>query len=158
MTSYTKETLDFDWISYGKLAVGRAPFKDNHFTFLHSNGIEYILSLCNPIENEIPTKYVNEFGLFSYPLKDHNSKEEPKVDEYAKALKLLIELTNKGIVYVHCLAGIERSPLTCIGWLILVKNLTPEEAYEYCKEIHPSTNPLISHFKILKKAISSLQL
>ncbi len=152
-----KEALDFDWISQGKLAVGRAPSKENHFKFLKHKKIEYILSVCNPIENKIPTKYEKEFGLFSYPLKDHNSKEEPRTQEYVEAIELLIELTKRGVVYIHCLAGIERSPLTCIGWLILVKSLDPDEAFEYCKEIHPSTSPLLSHFKILKKACTRIK-
>lgn len=158
MISKNRESLDFDWISIGKLAVGRAPNKETHFNFLKSKKVEFILSVCNPSENKIPPKYQNEFGLFSFPLKDHFSKQEPTVPEYVEAIKLLIDLTNRGVVYVHCLAGIERSPLTCIGWLILVKSLDPEEAYEYCKEIHPSTSPILSHFNILKKASSKIKL
>ena len=157
MISHNSKPLDFDWISQGKLAVGRAPSKEEHFSFLKSKKIEYILSVCHPNENRIPSKVESEFRLFSFPLKDHNSKEEPTEKEYVKAIKLLIDLTQRGVVYIHCLAGIERSPLTCIGWLILVKGLDPDDAYEYCKEIHPSTSPLLSHFKILKKAISKMK-
>ncbi len=157
MIDSNKNPLDFDWISLGKLAVGRAPSKEIHFNFLKSKKIDFILSLCSPIENITPSKYQSEFVFFSNPLKDHNSKEEPKVEEYEKALKLLIHLTQRGVVYVHCLAGIERSPLTCIGWLIIVKGLNPDEAYEYCKESHSSTNPSLKHFKILKEASSKMK-
>ena len=108
--------------------------------------------MCNDNENRIPDKYKKHFSLHKCVLKDRHSEKDPKVEEYEKAIKLLINLTNQGVVYVHCLAGIERSPLTCIGWLIIEKNLKADEAYDYLKEIHPTTNPLLSHFEILKKA------
>mgnify|MGYP001207513370 CR=1 FL=1 len=156
MINSSKKILNFDWVCVDKLAVGHAPNKDGHFEFLKLNKIKYILSLCNDDENKIPDQYKKHFSLHKCVLKDHYSKKDPKVEEYEKAIKLLRELTNQGIVYVHCLAGIERSPLTCIGWLIIEKNLKADEAYDYLKEIHPMTNPLLSHFEILKKACQNI--
>ena len=157
MNNYSKEILNFDWVCIDKLAVGHAPTQNRHFEFLKLKNIKFILSLCNDNENKIPNQYKKYFSLHKCVLKDHNSEEDPTVEEYTKAIKILRNLTNQGIVYVHCLAGIERSPLTCIGWLIIEENLQADDAYDYLKEIHPTTNPLLSHFEILKKACDNIK-
>ena len=66
-----------------------------------------------------------------------------------KAINNLNDLLNKGSVYVHCFAGIERSPLVCMGWLIKFYKFDVMRAYEYLKEIHPITNPMNSQLMLL---------
>ena len=51
--------------------------------------------------------------------------------------------------FLHCYAGIERSPLVCIGWLIKIEKITFQEAFEYLKSVHPATNPLSEQLNVL---------
>ena len=41
----------------------------------------------------------------------------------------------EGPVFIHCYAGIERSPLICMAWLVKYKMLSPSEALQYVMEV-----------------------
>ena len=59
-------------------------------------------------------------------------------------LELVCDIINKNTdqgkdTLIHCMASIERSPLTVIYYLHKHKNMGYNEAYEYVKKIHPIT-------------------
>ena len=54
--------------------------------------------------------------------------------------KLIHELRLAGEdVLVHCMASIERSPLTIVYYLHKYHNINYNQAYDYVKKIHPIT-------------------
>jgi len=65
------------------------------------------------------------------------------------AIQLLKNLINGNKkVYVHCSAGVYRSPQIVVLYLILTNNYTPEEAVEFVKSRHPFARPnpqVVSH-------------
>jgi protein-tyrosine phosphatase len=58
-------------------------------------------------------------------------------------------------VYVHCSAGVYRSPQIVALYLILTKKYSPEEAVEFVKSRHSFARPnaqVVSHaFEVLSK-------
>ena len=82
-------------------------------------------------------------------LPDHKYKNPISINKLNLALENLSILRKEGSVYVHCLAGIERSPLVCMGWLVKNNNLTPTQALDYLMNVHPGTNPLPNQLKLL---------
>tara|TARA_B100000242_G_C43041276_1_gene485808 strand:- start:721 stop:1158 length:438 start_codon:yes stop_codon:yes gene_type:complete len=140
---------NFDWVLSNKFAVGPAPLSNDQISFLVERKINCILNLCS--EEEVPfSNFMNSnFICNRVKLNDHRSSEFSSLDDIRKAINNLNDLLNKGSVYVHCFAGIERSPLVCMGWLIKFYKLDVMRAYEYLKEIHPITNPMNSQLMLL---------
>lgn len=59
-----------------------------------------------------------------------------------KAVRLLESLIRQGHkVYVHCSAGVYRSPQIVVLYLMLIKKITSEEAVEFVKQKHPFARP-----------------
>jgi protein-tyrosine phosphatase len=54
-------------------------------------------------------------------------------------LKNLVKQRKK--VYVHCSAGVYRSPQIVVLYLILTEKYSPEEAVEFVKSRHPFARP-----------------
>ena len=50
-------------------------------------------------------------------------------------------LEGGGTVFVHCAAGVSRSPALVIGLLMLLDKLSFNDAYETVKAAHPQTRP-----------------
>ena len=148
----------FHWVCLNKLAIGPAPRKQDHFNILFESGIQSIFTLCDEKDTLIPESQKLRFSCKRITLPDHRSNRDPLVNELIEAINLLRVLTNKSIVYVHCLAAIERSPLICIAWLVLEQQLSFQEALEYMKEVHPETNPLPSYFHVMNKAVKYIKL
>ena len=59
----------------------------------------------------------------------------------------------KGSVFVHCVAAMERSPLICMAWLISKKNLDLSQSLDYMMQVHPGTSPLPEQLKLLNDLI-----
>ena len=143
----------FDWVLIDELAVGPAPRKRHHIELLISSGIKGILSLCS--ENEVPQPEIppNKIVHRRMILPDHSYNREPTVNEISSTLCELKHLKSSGPVFVHCKAGIERSPLICIAWLTMEKNLSIQTALDYLMQIHPGTNPLANHLMIIEELL-----
>ena len=140
---------DFDWVLINKFAVGPAPLFKEQINYLVKKDIKCILNLCS--EEEVPflPDMNSNFICTRVKLNDHRSSNFSSFEDIKHAIIILNELLDKGKVYVHCLAGIERSPLVCMGWLIKFNNLNMISSFEYLKQIHPITNPMTSQLRLL---------
>ena len=139
---HKKNILNFDWVLINKLGLGALPKTDLHFETLKKKNIESILTLCHSKEGELPLQFKEEFNCENYFLPDHRSKRFPSPEEIKSSVNLLEKLIKIGSVYVHCFAGVERSPLVCLAYLMKNKNIDMQDGLEYLMQIHPSTNPL----------------
>ena len=148
-------TFKIDWVLANELAIGKAPKKKEHLSYLKNAGLKSILNLCSEEECDFVEDSQNFFIIERYPLPDHRYKELPKINEIIKIIDRLQILVQEGPVYVHCMAAMERSPLICLAWLIREHNLSPQEALDYLMQVHPGTNPLPEQLEILSSKLLS---
>ena len=143
----------YSWVLVDELMVGSAPLEISNFIELKKEGIKSVLSLCSAKEVVIPEEINNFFVCESFVLPDHTYKREPQTDEINKILQILEDLINKGPVYVHCFAGVERSPLVCMAWLVKKYSMSINESLIYLMKVHKKTNPLPKQIACLQKIL-----
>ena len=141
----------FDWVLVHELAVGPAPRDVRHLDLLGAEGIAAILTLCSEREMPSPPGLSSRFVTKRLVLPDHRSERLPELSELECALAALADLRTHGSVFVHCMAGVERSPLVCLGWLVKQHRLTAMRALDYLMQVHPGTNPLPGQLDLLSR-------
>jgi len=142
-------TIKIDWVLNNKLALGPAPQNISDLKLLKDNKINWIFSLCSKNEIEVKINFEEHFLCKRVVLPDHKYKELLTITKLNLALNTLSEIISTGPVYIHCVAGVERSPLVCMAWLVTQHNLTPTQALDYLMEVHIGTNPLPEQLKLL---------
>ena len=143
-----------DWVLVDELAIGPAPRASRHLDRLTNSGIKAVLSLCEHDEAPPPQDLSTLFAHERLVLPDHRSGRLPQVSELQEALQLLQRLHQKhGAVYTHCVAGMERSPLVCLAWLVQQHHLNPARALDYLMQVHPGTNPLPEQLALLEELV-----
>ena len=142
--------IAINWVLSNKLAVGPAPRKQEDIEVLKNNRIKWIFSLCSENEANVEVKYEENFFCKRIVLPDHKYKEDLTIDKLNLAINTLAEIIEFGPVYIHCVAGIEISPLVCMAWLVKHYDLTPTQALDYLMDVNTGTNPLPKQFGLLK--------
>ena len=127
--------LDLDIVN-GKLLVGSRPEDAADVEQLRKLGVSAVLSLQSDSDlNRTGLSWAAiwrlqmERGLevHRYAITDFNPQD--LVDKLEKAVTLLDDLAARHErVYVHCTAGINRSPTVCIAWLFMRQGRTVDEA------------------------------
>ena len=142
-------TIKVDWVLRNELAIGSAPKSFEDLNELKKNKIVGILSLCSKEENPSEVKFEEYFVCKRVVLPDHKYKSPPTIEKLELAIETLESILSSGPIYIHCVAGAERSPLVCMAWLIKKHNLNPTQALDYMMGIHIGTNPLPDQLKLL---------
>jgi protein-tyrosine phosphatase len=137
-----------------QLAVGRAPRRPIHLDRLEQEGVRGVLSLCAVDEAPPPEDLDRRFHCRRVVLPDHRTGRAPEPAELELALQHLAALLASGPVYVHCVAGVERSPLICLAWLMRVRQLPLLDALDYLMQVHPGTGPLPEQLASLQELSS----
>ena len=150
-------SFKFDWVIKEELAVGNSPNKPEHIEFLRHKGVISILNLCRDDEAPFLNNIESSFNCFRLPLPDHTTGKILSVEQLKIAINKLKKLKEKGIVFVHCLASVERSPLICIGYLMIQKKCDLFSATDYMNRVHPCTNPLNEQLEILDQTIKLIR-
>ena len=140
----------FNWVLFHELAIASAPSKEENLEYIYNQGIKSIFTLCSEDEINLPNNISQQFCHRRLILPDHSYKINLKHDDIKKALDIMDELMGKGSVLVHCYAGIERSPLICIAWLMKRKDLDIDESLRYLMEVNPGTNPMPKQLNLLR--------
>ena len=142
-------TIKINWVLNNQLALGPAPRKIEDIKELKNNKIKGILSLCSENEINVEVNYEENFSCKRIVLPDHKYKEALTIDQLNAAINILEEIIELGPIYIHCVAGVERSPLVCMAWLVKHYDLTPTEALDYLMNVNVGTNPLPAQFGLL---------
>ena len=145
-----KKKVKLDWVLRNEIAVGPAPLKKSHLEYLASKNIKSILNLCNEKEAPIDEGFNSVFNFKRFTLPDHKVNKEIEIYEIKEIIKIIESLKSSGPIYIHCFAGVERSPLICMAWLISKHKLSPQRALDYLMEVHKGSNPLPSQYKLLR--------
>ena len=142
----------FSWILVNKLAIGTPLINQKDQVFLKEKKIISILDLRNEfdfgkIDYEKQINLYKGFNLLKLALPDHNSKRFATKSEIENAVFTLDKLLQKGPVFMHCHAAVERSPLISVAFLIKIKKLKLIQAYEYVKQQNKTTSILLEQLK-----------
>ncbi|WP_216909512.1 dual specificity protein phosphatase family protein [Synechococcus sp. CCY 0621] len=139
-----------DWVLRGELALGPAPRSPEHLVQLEAQGIGAVLSLCSSEEWPLLAGLEQRFLWRRHPLPDHRSGRDPAIEELEAALALAIQMQQqRGPLFVHCIAAMERSPLLCLAWLKRRRRLSRLQALDYLMQVHPGTMPLPGQLSLL---------
>ena len=148
-TSKTVSTFRFDWVLINELAIGTAPKKIQDLHFIEKEKINSILTLCSEEEAKLAYEIEKRFIHKRIFLPDHRTGIFPEKEQIKNVLKTLDSLMQKGSVFVHCVAAMERSPLICMAWLMRKRNLDLNQALDYMMQVHPGTSPLPGQLNLL---------
>ena len=148
-----KKYFSKSWVLVNELMVGSAPIHKDNLIELGKEGIKSVLSLCSTEEVKLPDEINEMFLCQRFVLPDHTYQREIQSDEIIRILDILKELINQGPVYVHCFAGVERSPLICMAWLVKKYSMSINESLIYLMNVHKRTNPLPKQIDCLKKIL-----
>ncbi len=107
--------------------------------FLHENRITHVLSL---FEEQHRTVAMVEFDIKSLCFQLYDKNDEPIGDYFEKGCNYIHKaIKSGGAVYVHCFAGISRSPTMVAAYLIRHHNMTATEALDYIRARRPKISP-----------------
>ncbi|UZQ54919.1 dual specificity protein phosphatase family protein [Trichothermofontia sichuanensis B231] len=148
--SSRRAVAPLDWVIPGKLAVGGLPQPGDRDRFKQAN-IQVILSLTAPMEAELPPEVTASFRCARVALPDSRYEAQLRVERLATAVDVVHRaLTQQLPIYVHCLAGIERSPLVCIAYLCRYYQLDLWEALYWLKQVRPCVAPTTAQLNIVQ--------
>lgn len=104
--------------------------------------ITAVLCLNEAVEIPVPAEIVNQFVWERVAIPDGYTGGIPELDHFARALATLSQWRDQGhTIYVHCLAGIGRSPSVCAAYLVARHGLSLEAALKVVRDRHPSAQP-----------------
>lgn len=138
------------WVLRQQLCLGPAPKQLEDLQKLQAEGICSVFSLCGDNDWQPLPQLADWFEWRKFSLPDHRSGRAPEPEELTACIEILAELMAQAPVYVHCLAGMERSPLLVLAWLMQRKKLRLQQALDYLQQVHPGTNPLPEQLAVLK--------
>lgn|GEM_PF-482952 len=88
------------------------------------------------------TGRADDLGLafLNTPMLDFNPPDQrANLPAAVRALSHLLAADHK--VYVHCTAGLNRSPLTVLGYLSFVETMAPDDVVAFIREARPAADP-----------------
>jgi hypothetical protein len=146
--------LPYSWVLTNRLAVGPMPAGEAHWQQLEQAGLQSRFSCCYPHEEgaaPVPPHWLSA----GVPLPDHRRQEPLDAARLAAALERAQQLLDQGRpVYLHCMAGIERSPLIAVGLTARARNLSLFDALDWVRRCHPAALPIVSHLELLERLLA----
>ena len=148
--------LVLSWILPNRLAVGGLP-RSQDLEIFRQTQIRAILSLCAMAEGILPEVLQADLHCQHFFLPDSRYPEKLQVERLAQAVQILHQaLSQQQRVYIHCLAGVERSPTVCIAYLCQHHHLPLWEAINFVKQAHPMTRLAEPQLEALKQFVRQL--
>jgi protein-tyrosine phosphatase len=143
------------WLLPGLLAFGSLPRKEDPQRF-HQLGVQSVLTLCAAQEGDIPAEISEQFAWLRVMLPDSRYAARPDPVQMAQAVRFVhTQVSQKAPTYVHCLAGIERSPAVCIAYLCCHQNLELWEAIHRVKQVRPQVLLSDMQLQAIRQIISA---
>lgn len=146
-------TYTYSWLRSGRLAIGAMPRSQQHWQALESQGVRSVLSCCDPAEGLWlpPAAWLQA----QVPLPDHRNPEALDLAELDRAINTALAFYRDApALYLHCWAGMERSPLVAVGLLCRAESLSIFDALAQVRTLHPPARPIIRHLVALEELLS----
>jgi hypothetical protein len=145
--------LPYSWILTNVLAIGPMPRLPSHWQQLEEAGFRSRFSCCYPDEEQlcpIPSHWQSD----SVALPDHREQEELQSEKLQLALdRAEILLREQAPVYLHCLAGRERSSLVAVGLTARQRGMDVFAALDWVRRCHPAASPIYGHLDVLDQVL-----
>ncbi len=140
-----------DWVLPGALAIGPAP-SARFLPHLLARRIAVILSLCDETERSLPPELSDRFCCLRVPLPDSRYARPMEIGELGEAMELIHwYLQKQQPVYVHCLAGIERSPTVCLAYLCQCCQMDLLDALAWVTHVHDRSRPTSAQLEAVRQ-------
>ena len=150
-----ERSLPCSWVLTNRLAVGPMPRCDRHWQQLEEAGFRSRFSCCYPEEETgliLPPGWSSE----RVSLPDHRQQEPMQEARLAMALARAEALVGDAApVYLHCMAGYERSPLLAVGLTARLRGIDMLAALAWVRRCHPMAMPIYDHLVLLERILSS---
>ncbi len=144
------------WVIPGKLAVGELPTATK-LRSLAAAGIQAILSVCGASEGSLPAEAAQQFRCCHHLLPDSSYSYPLAPIDLAAAIEIVHRsLQSQQPIYVHCLAGIQRSPTVCIAYLCRYDGQELWDALEWVKTVRPQAAPTKAQLQTIEQFIESI--
>jgi hypothetical protein len=150
-----KRALPFSWVLTDQLAIGPMPRSESHWRQLENAGFQSRFSCCYPDEETgliLPSGWMSD----RVALPDHRAQEPMQQERLAEALAraehLMIQIPP---LYLHCMAGCERSPLLAVGLTARRRGVDTLAALAWVRRCHPMAMPIYDHLALLETILST---
>lgn len=146
-------SISLHWIIQNRLAVGPIPTVETADS-LKTFGIRSVLTLCGEEEGNLAPQVPTDFQWQRFLLPDSHYAEKMTAEKLRAAIDLAHSFIKTGApLYVHCLAGMERSPTVCVGYLCLYEKMQVWEALNLVKSNNPRTNITADQIQVLQSLL-----
>lgn len=146
--------LPYSWVLTGQLAIGPMPSTPEHWQQLQDLGINSRFSCCYP-EEEAQITPPTDWHSSGMPLPDHRQQEKLTEQRLSTCLdRVEATLDNHAPLYLHCLAGKERSPLLAVGLVARRRRLNLFDALDWVRRCHPMANPIYGQLEMLEQVLN----
>lgn len=143
----------YSWILTQQLAIGPMPRTASHWDVLEEAGLRSRFSCCYPEEEVFPPPSAH-WQSGGVPLPDHRHQEILQQELLIKALDRAESMIHIGApLYLHCLAGRERSSLMAVGLTARLRGIDIFVALDWVRRCHPMASPLYEHLEILEQVL-----
>ena len=150
-----ESSLPCSWVLTGQLAIGPMPRTERHWQQLQEAGIRSRFSCCYPEEESaliVPPGWRSD----RISLTDHRQQEPMRQERLALALARAEELVNQAApIYLHCMAGYERSHLLAVGLTARLRGIDPLAALAWVRRCHPMAMPIYDHLVMLETLLTA---
>jgi hypothetical protein len=145
----------FSWLRTRRLAIGGYPHGQEHWQGLEAAGIGQVFSCCDPGEGSWDPPAHWPSARLTLP--DHRSSAPPSAAQLQQALDQLHGMLtgDQPPLYLHCWAGMERSPLLAVGLLCRLEGIPFFEALAQVRSLHRRARPITAHLVVLEELLSS---
>ncbi len=151
--SIQKRSISLHWIIQNRLAVGPIPTIETADS-LKTAGIRSVLTLCGEEEGKLAQQVLTDYRWQRLLLPDSHYAEKMTPEKLKEAIDIAHRfIATDGPLYIHCLAGMERSPTVCVGYLCLHEKMQVWEALNLVKSANPRTNITPDQIQVLQSLL-----
>ncbi|MCM1982499.1 protein-tyrosine phosphatase family protein [Lyngbya confervoides] len=144
----------FSWIVPEQLAVGSFPEDTSAVYKLRKEGITAVLTLTEEHEILVPDELRHNFVWERVPIPDGYTGGIPSVEQFAQAMGILNRWSQKmHSIYVHCLAGVGRSPSVCCLFMVSNQGMSLEDAIAHVKLQHSYAAPDEHQVRVMRELL-----
>lgn len=112
--------------------------------FLNENNISIVICCARELLYQLDDDYID---VVYFSISDDKDSD---IDNYFDKVADLIHSSGKRVL-IHCLAGINRSPILTASYLIKYYYLSTDEALKYIKDIRDEIDPHDEFVELLRK-------